>query len=49
MKLVPFPSNRCVKDIVNSCANYQGYLCNVHFLQYHTSTVLHFMNNEGVY
>ena len=38
----------CIDEIVNNQANYQGYEYDVNFLQYHTLTVMHFKNGEGV-
>ena len=46
MILFSFPLGGCADDVVDNLANYQGYKY-VYFLQYHTLTVIHFMNSEG--
>ena len=46
--LVSFPLGEFVDEVVNNRANYQGYENEVHFLQYHTLTVMYFMNGEEI-
>ena len=45
---VSFPSGGCVNDAVDKRADHQGYQYDVHILQCHTFTAVHFMNREGV-
>ena len=40
-----FPLIGCVNDVVKNPTNYQEYKY-LNFLQYHTLTVIHFMNIE---
>ena len=47
MALVSFPSGGCADTVANNLTNYQGFKY-VYFLQYHTMTVIHFINGEGV-
>ena len=44
--LFSFPLGGCVDEVVDNRTNYQGYKY-VHFLHYHTLTVIHFMNGRG--
>ena len=46
MILFSFPLDGCVDEVIDNRTNYQGYKY-VYFLQYHTLTVIHFMNGEG--
>ena len=46
MMLFSFPLGGCVDEVVDNRTNYQGYKY-VHFLHYHTLTVIHFMNGRG--
>ena len=43
---VSFRFGGFVHEVVDNWTNYQGYNY-VYFLQYHTLTVIHFMNGEG--
>ena len=47
MILASFPLGECVDEVVKNRSNYQGckYVCLLH---YHTLTVIHLMNGEGV-
>ena len=47
MILFSFPLVGCFDEVVNNRTNYQGYKY-VYFFQYHTLTVIHFMDGEGV-
>ena len=47
MILFSFPLGRWADEVVDNRANYQQYKY-VYFLLYHTMTVIHFMNGEGV-
>lgn len=44
-----FPSGGCVVHVDDDGANHQGNQFDVHFLQRHIFTVMHFMNGEGVH
>ena len=46
--LVYFPLSRCIDEVVDSRANYQGYRCDLYFLWCHITAVIHAMNGEGV-
>ena len=46
--LVSFPSGGCVNDAVDKRTDQQGYQYDVHFLQCHAFTAVHFMNGGGV-
>ena len=46
--MVSFPSGRCLDDVADNRINSQGSQHDVCFLQYHTFTVMQFMNGEGV-
>ena len=43
--LFSFPLGGCVDKAVDNRTGYQGYKY-VYFLQYHTSTVIHFINGK---
>ena len=47
MILFPFPEGGCVDEVVDNGTNYRRYKY-VYLLQYHTLTVIHFINGEGV-
>ena len=40
-----FPLGGCVDEVADNRTNYQGHKY-VYFLQYHTLTVIYFMNGE---
>ena len=48
MMLFSFPVGGCVGKVVDNRTNYQGNKYK-YFLQYRTLTVIHFMNDEGVF
>ena len=45
--LISFPSGECVDELFDIRTKYQGYNY-VYSLRYHTSTVINFVNGEGV-
>ena len=47
MILFSFPLGRWAVEVVDNRTNYERYKY-VFFLQYHTMTVIHFMNGKGV-
>ena len=46
--LISFPSGEFVDELVDNQKDYQGYNY-LYFLRYHTSTVINFVNGEGLY
>ena len=46
--LISFPSGEFFDELVDNQKDYQGYNY-LYFLRYHTSTVINFVNGEGVY